>query len=690
MSKRATMPLLNPVHLLSTLLSLSAFSQGLLLEPATIQDNLLSSYDYIVVGAGPGGLVVANRLTEDEDVTVLVLEAGPMDLREPGITFPSGIGSMVGSRYDWNLTTVAQTSLDGNTRSISQGHAVGGGTILNGMIWTRGTQSDYDDWADLGNDGWGWDDMLPYFQRVEAFTDNLQSANNLDVMISPDSSIYGTSGFVNIAYPDYFYETFNHFVEGNMELGLDLVNDTSGGTNVGVTIPPSSISPTNQSRSDARAAYLDNVIDRTNLHIAPEQTVTRLILTQDDNDSVVAEGVQFVGTTTNVALNITATQEVILAAGAIWSPALLQVSGIGPSDVLEGLGVTTLIDLPGVGNNLQDHGMIGPYYDYTNPDLFTINDLTGSNLNDAYTDYYANRTGPLTATLIEALAYLPLSSLTSSWQETLSNLSSSDSDTYLPSDYPDTVRTGYAAQYSAIVQSLGDSSEGALEIMANSVGTLQVASQRPLSRGSVRASSADLTPAAAGGVSGIIAVDPRYGSHPFDRALLVLGLDWNARLVNGTEAMRQLDPSPPDAALLSGDAERLEAVVAAQLATEFHPCGTTAMLPLESGGVVGTDLLVHGTSNLRVVNAGVIPLIPSAHLQAVVYTIAEKAADIIRGGNITANTTTTTTTSTGGSSGTSASSTPSPIVAPGSGNAGGNDIADMLSRVFNSLTNGLI
>ncbi|KAF2996170.1 hypothetical protein E8E14_003543 [Neopestalotiopsis sp. 37M] len=605
---------------LGALLGLAAVSQGLLIQPANIQASLLQSYDYVIVGAGPAGLVLANRLSADASINVLVLEAGPMDNREESIVLPSGIGSVLGSQYDWNLTTVAQTALDGNTRSLAQGHAVAGATIMNGMIWTRGTQADYDAWETLGNDGWGWDDMQPYFQKVEKFTNNLASAEGLEVNLTPDSSIYGQSGAVQVGYSGYYYSQFSNFIEGNMELGLDLANDTSSGsTNIGVTVPPVSVAGSTMTRCDARAAYLDSIIDRSNLHVAPEQRVTKLILNSGDGTTdPVAEGVEFVGASGSLSIN--ATREVILAAGAVWTPALMQVSGLGPTAVLQNLGIQTVVDLPGVGNNLHDHGMIDPEYAYANPNLFTKSDLTGANLTNAEDEYNNNKTGPLTATLIESVAYMALSSLSSDSQSLLSGLSTADSNTYLPSDTPDEVRTGYQAQYAAIVESLGSATEGVVEIMANSVGTIQVTSQRPFSRGYVRPVSANL-------VDGV-QVDPRYGAHPFDKDIIVMGLEWVARLIQ-TEAMQELQPQPTNAALTSGDQSQLEGVVNAELGTEFHPCGTAAMLPQDSGGVVDTNLSVYGVSNLRVVNSAIIPLIPSAHLQAVVYAIAEKAADII-------------------------------------------------------------
>ncbi|KAK6197231.1 hypothetical protein LQW54_010800 [Pestalotiopsis sp. IQ-011] len=624
-----------PAHLCA-LLGLAAVSNGLLLQPANIQASLLANYDYVIVGAGPAGLVLANRLSEDTSITVLVLEAGPMDTRDASITLPSGVGSLVGSEYDWNLTTVAQTALDGNTRPLAQGHAVAGATIMNGMIWTRGTQADYNAWETLGNDGWGWDDMQPYFQRVERYTNNLASAEGLDVTITPDTSIYGASGSVQVGYSEYYYSPFSSFIEGNMDLGLDLVNDTNAGTtNVGVTVPPVSVAASTQTRSDARASYLDGVIDRSNLHIAPEQQVTRVILTSGAGAAdPVAEGVEFTGA--SGALSINATREVILAAGAVWTPALMQVSGLGPTAVLQNLGIETIVDLPGVGNNLHDHGMIDPDYAYSNPTVFTKNDLTGDAMTQAQQEYANNRTGPLTATLIEAVAYMALSTLNADSQSIISGLSGADPNTYLPSDTPTEVRTGYAAQYSAIVEFLGSATEGSVEIMANSIGTIQVTSQRPLSRGYVRPASASLLDG--------VQVDPRWGAHPFDKDIIVMGLEWVSRLVQ-TTPMAQLQPNP-NAVLTSGDQAQLMGVVNAELGTEFHPCGTAAMLPRESGGVVDTNLNVYGVSNLRVVNSAIIPLIPSAHLQAVVYAIAEKAADTIIAAQNENNDATTTTAAT--------------------------------------------
>lgn len=237
-------------------------------------------------------------------------------------------------------------------------------------------------------------------------------------------------------------------------------------------------------------------------------------------------------------------------------------------------------------------------------------------MTQAQQEYANNRTGPLTATLIESVAYMALSTLNADSQSILSGLSSADPNTYLPSDTPTEVRTGYAAQYSAIVESLGSATEGSVEIMANSIGTIQVTSQRPLSRGYVRPASASLLDG--------VQVDPRWGAHPFDKDILVMGLEWVSRLIQ-TTPMAQLQPNP-NAALTSGDQSQLMGVVNAELGTEFHPCGTAAMLPRESGGVVDANLNVYGVSNLRVVNSAIIPLIPSAHLQAVVYAIAEKVS----------------------------------------------------------------
>lgn len=257
--------------------------------------------------------------------------------------------------------------------------------------------------------------------------------------------------------------------------------------------------------------------------------------------------------------------------------------------------------------------------------MFTANNLTGSILEEVESQYFANRTGPLTHPLISTLAFASLRHLDMNWETLLSNIPGSEPESHLPpgpGQHP-TILKGYARQQHLLTSLLARSSVGALEVMADSIGTLTAAVQHPLSRGFVRALSADLL--ANGSVARNILLDPRYCSHPFDCDIIVRGLKLNNQLVK-TKAMQQLVPQPAypwDDLTSQNDTALLEAVHS-KLQTEFHPAGSTSMLPLEFGGVVSPRLMVYGTSNLRVIDAGIIPLLPAAHIQAAVYAIAEK------------------------------------------------------------------
>ncbi|KAK3324619.1 hypothetical protein B0T19DRAFT_464800 [Cercophora scortea] len=596
-------------------------TECLFLHQENVTDLILPSYDYIVVGGGIAGLVVANRLSEDPDVTVLILEAG-----EPQV-YAGLVGHGWNPEYDWNITTAPQEFLDNRTRWYNLGHVVGGGSVLNGLVVTRGAKVEYDAWQALGNPGWGWRGLLPYFKKSETFVDDVDPDDASALHIQPDMSVHGTSGPLEVAYPKFFYNQSNSFLHGVSELGIPLLNDANAGVSAGAMIVPATISAQNQSRTDSRTAYLDRVLNRPNLHLASGQTVTRILVGTDGTAPIIVPPFGHLKRAHGV--------EVVAAAGAILSPVLLQVSGIGPAPILDELNVTVQVDLPGVGQNLQDHPMVEAFYNYTEPGLFSTRNLTGATLQEAEAEYFTNHTGPWTAPLISTTAFPSLRSLTSNWSTILRNISSSSAARYLPSgpgQHPAVLR-GYAQQRQQLLRLLSRNDVGALEIMADSVGTLTIANHHPFSRGTVRALSSDIL--SHGSVASNLALDPRYCSQPEDCQVLVEGLLFNGRII-GTGAMQQLAPRPPapwDATVAGPEPVNETALLEAVrgwLTTEFHPCGTTSMMPIELGGVVDPRLMVYGMQNLRVVDAGIIPLIPAAHLQAAVYAIAEKAADMIK------------------------------------------------------------
>jgi len=654
---------------------------------------LLAEYDYIIVGGGPSGLVVANRLSENPNVNVLLLEAGPADVGEDIVYIPGFIGHDIGGRYDWNLSTVPQAYLDGNARSIPQGRALGGGTLLNGMLWNRGGRADYDDWVQLGNPGWSWDDMLPYFKKSETYSPIQSSAIAEQYSTREDTSVHGYAGPVNVSFPNYTWNASINLFSALNELGVPTAFDPNAGDVAGASYLPFDLEPVTQTRNTARRAYFDSVVSRPNLWVSTEKTVTQVLFNGADsnpdastpvmqelslgqgtspgitggifgNGSVLnitslppvpplrggyskrsrlrtawvrlkrslrffqrqhrtpsgspltATGVEFASDAQSPRQTIRATREVILAAGAIHTPQLLMLSGIGPTSELNSFGIQTLISLPGVGSNLQDHMQVwcwAPYHDpYTSNPTALNNDQIF--VNTAWNDYWTSRTGPFTSGAIAGVAFPSLPAITHD-AAALANLAAAQLPAMFLHDAPDrTLIAGYSAQLSLLSAALRDSSRAVFELINANDGDLTVATMRPLSRGTLRlASSQPFTPPL---------IDPRYGSNPIDIAVLQRAIAFNKRII-ATDSMAQLAPQqmfPP------ADASSDEVVqwIRSKGQTEYHPSGTAAMMPLRLGGVVDPELLVYGTGNLRVVDASVMPLVPAAHLQAVVYGVAEK------------------------------------------------------------------
>lgn len=335
-------------------------------------------------------------------------------------------------------------------------------------------------------------------------------------------------------------------------------------------------------------------------------------------DSLKAVGVEFAANSLSPRQNVTATREVIVAAGALHSPKLLMMSGVGPSTALQDQQIPVHIDLPGVGSNLQDHGQVWCWYpfhnrSYANPTMLTTNDTYADN---ARSDYWANRTGPLTSSAIDGVAFPPLPLVMNGSSMIADAAGAQTPEQYLPAGTDPAVLAGFTRQLPLLVDALSDQSRAGFEIINANDGALTVGNMRPLSRGSVTLGSAQpFDPPV---------IDPRYGSNPVDDQILVAAMRFNERLLT-TNALSQMDPVQVRPAANSTD-EELLSYVGTKMQTEFHPAGTCAMMPQELGGVVSSELLVYGTSNLRVVDSSIIPLLPAAHLQAVVYGIAEKVS----------------------------------------------------------------
>ncbi|KAL8925782.1 MAG: hypothetical protein Q9208_003279 [Pyrenodesmia sp. 3 TL-2023] len=602
------------------------------------------------------------------------------DQYEPIIQDPVYVGADIGGVYDWLLSTTPQTQLDGAARPMPQGRVLGGGSILNAMCWNRGGQDDYNAWAALGNPGWDWEGMLPYFIKSETYTPVYSADIAREYSINYNPSVHGFSGPVQVSYPRYFYPQSTNLFAALNYLGVPTQFDPNDGSSAGAAFVPTDLDPINQTRSDARRTYFDPYVSRPNFHVVTGQHVTRILIEGVGSNYVVSNptpggnedgngmngmtsnegfgfgpggstpalddsasppllrrqspstsnlritGVEFAASASDSRRTINATREVIVAAGSLHSAQLLQLSGIGPSSLLSTYGIPIAVDLPGVGNNLQDHCLVGTFYPYNNASYPSPTELTtnASYNSMAEFEYNSFKTGPWTAGSPNALAFNPLPLISNNSASILNGANDQDPTEYLPSGLDPTIIAGYTLQKQSLVRRLAETTVASYEIINNNAGSLTVAVMHPFSRGQCYIHSPDpFEPPS---------IDPRWLTNPVDRQVLIEALLFNRQIL-ATPAMLPLQAAQFVPAV-DADEDAINAIINTGIRTEFHPSGTCAMLPLEQGGVVDPHLRVYGAQNLRVVDAGIFPMIPAAHLQAVVYAVAEKAADIIKADNV--------------------------------------------------------
>ncbi len=524
-------------------------------------------YDYIITGAGPAGCVLANRLSEDADVKVLLLEAGGSD-RNPLFHMPAGFAKMTKGVASWGWETVPQKHMKGRVLRYTQAKVIGGGSTINAQLYTRGNAADYDLWAEEdGCKGWSYREVLPYFKRAE---DNQRFAD--------DYHAYG--GPLGVSMPVSALPICDAYIRAGQELGIPYNHDFNGKAQAGVGFYQ--LTQRNRRRSSAALAYLEPVKNRKNLTIRLGAAVTRIVL-----EGARAVGVEIV--TAKGTEIIRAEREVLVCSGAIGSPKLLLQSGIGPVDHLKSAGVAVQHDLAGVGSNMQDH-----------LDLFVISECTGDHTYDnvaklhrtlwAGLEYVLFRSGPVASSLFETGGF---------W-------------------YADPQARSPDIQFHL---GLGSGIEAGVAKLKNAGVTLNSAYLHPRSRGTVRLQSAD--PAAAP------LIDPNYWSDPHDVKMSIEGLKI-AREIFDQAALKPfiLAEKLPGKQVVSD--QDLFDYGCANAKTDHHPVGTCKMGTGEDA-VVGLDLKVHGLEGLRVCDSSVMPRVPSCNTNAPTIMVGEKAADIIRG-----------------------------------------------------------
>jgi choline dehydrogenase-like flavoprotein len=506
-------------------------------------------YDYIIAGGGSAGCVLANRLSADPGVRVLLLEAGASD-RHPLFHMPAGFAKMTKGIGSWGWHTVPQTQLKGRVLRFTQAKVIGGGSSINAQLYTRGVPADYDDWvSEEGAIGWSYRDVLPYFKRAE---NNQRFANEFHA--------YG--GPLGVSNPISPLPICEAFFQAGQELGIPFNPDFNGVRQEGLGYYQ--LTQLDARRSSTSTGYLSPIRDRSNLHVMLETQVLRVVVEQRR-----AVGVEIVSSGNRTPRVVRADREVIVSSGAIGSPKLLMQSGIGSADHLRAIGVDVVHDLPGVGSNLQDH-----------LDLFVIAECTGDHTYDKYgkphyaawagIQYLLLRKGPVASSLFETGGF---------W-------------------YADT--TGQTRARSPDIQfhlGLGSGIEAGMAKMRNAGVTLNSAYLRPKSRGTVRLARAD--PAAAP------LIDPNYWSDPQDKVLAIKGLRLARAIMSQPALKRFVQAEVLPGVGLKTDQE-LSDYACAHAKTDHHPVGTCRIGPANNPmSVVTPDLRVIGLEGLRVVDASV-------------------------------------------------------------------------------------
>ncbi|KAH7324788.1 hypothetical protein B0I35DRAFT_370184 [Stachybotrys elegans] len=599
-----------------------AFSTNVLLRRAEISaDELLEAYDIIIVGGGQAGTVIASRLSENPDVSVLVVEYGYFNT-DPAQLEPNSIG--FSSRYQYNITSVPQTGLNNRAIGIYAACCVGGGSTINGMLLNRGSAADYDSWEALGNPGWGWSELYPYFIKSSHFDAPSPAAAEEYNMTWGEGSY--SDGPIHQSFASWQWPGTGIQRQGIIEAGAEPQADGSGGDAFGVIWYPTALDNATALRSYAVNGYYQPASERPNLHVLTGWRVDRIVF-DEHNTAVGVEMTRRVssGGCRAPKASVGVKREVVVSAGAIHTPQVLQRSGVGPAWLLEEAGIEIVSELPGVGSNLQDHPVTSASFNYTtnvlpNP---SVSYLDPEFMAWATQELEEHRSGPLRISTGNTGGEVPLTAIDpEGYQAIVDEYLAQGTGDYLPETYSEEQVAGYEAMREQLALLMASPDNAWLELPLTGSTSLSTVLIKSVGRGTIFLNTTN------------IYAEPIIDYHTFVNPVDVKIMASNLRFVrrmHETPSMQQLGPVELVPGPNVQTDEQFESHIRQSSRSSIaHNSGSAVMMPRELGGVVDAELKVYGVQGVSVADASIMPIIPAAHTCSTVYAIAEKAVDIIK------------------------------------------------------------